>query len=216
MIWFTSDTHYNHKNICRGTSEWKENPDIITSGTHSPQRTREFDTLEDMNSTIVKNINDLVKENDTLYHLGDWSFGGINSIWDFRKQLNVQTIHYILGNHCHHIENNRVLPNVIKYGSEVTKAQDLFTSVQHYKEVSINGRIFVLSHYAHRVWNKSHHGAIHLYGHSHGTIDNNYGLSMDVGLDTWKEFRPYSITEIIDIMSRREALIIDHHNKNTN
>lgn len=27
-----------------------------------------------------------------------------------------------------------------------------------------------LSHYSHRVWRNSHHGAIHLYGHSHGNI----------------------------------------------
>jgi calcineurin-like phosphoesterase family protein len=95
MIWFTSDTHYNHKNICKGVTEWSD-ADISC---------RDFQTIEEMNDAIVNSINKYVMENDILYHLGDWSFGGINSIWEFRKQIKCKNIHLILGNHDEHIFN---------------------------------------------------------------------------------------------------------------
>ena len=75
QIWFTSDTHYAHKNICRGVSEWT-----------AADKTRDFETLNEMNLQIVKSINDHIGQDDVLYHLGDWSFGGIENIWNFRKQ----------------------------------------------------------------------------------------------------------------------------------
>jgi len=37
-MFFTSDTHINHKNICRGVTSWNGNLD----------RTRDFDSLEKM------------------------------------------------------------------------------------------------------------------------------------------------------------------------
>jgi hypothetical protein len=42
-----------------------------------------------------------------------------------------------------------------------------------------------------RVWNRSHHGSWHLYGHSHGRLPEPPTLlSMDVGVDT-HDFRPW-------------------------
>ena len=96
-IWFTSDTHYSHKNICLGVSEWSE-----------PERScRNFLNLTEMNDEIVYQINRNVKEDDILFHLGDWSFGGIDKIWEFRKKINCKNIHLVLGNHDHHIKKNK-------------------------------------------------------------------------------------------------------------
>ena len=219
-IFFTSDTHAYHKNIVKGVSDWTES-----------SRCRDFNTIEEMTFKLIENINEIVKEDDILFHLGDWSFGGIESIWKFRKQINCKNIHLILGNHDQHIENNKVLPNVISsepYNSNFidgfnedseypiyVEAQRLFKTVSHYKEIHIDGVRLILSHYAMRVWNKSHHNSIHLYGHSHGTLEDNYGLSMDVGVDT-NDLKPYSYSEILDIMKIKKSLIIDHHNENTN
>jgi len=207
--WFCSDPHYGHKNIVQGESKWD-----------SLQACRNFDNLQEMNVTLVKNINDNVKEGDILYCLGDWSFGGLENVYEFRKQLNVKTIHLILGNHDHHIENNRQLFGVC--------TQDIFTSVQHYLSKKINGQNMVLSHYSMRTWDKAHHGTWMLYGHSHGTlseykIDNSSDTSvkgvfktMDVGFDTHVEFRPYHFDELQDIMQHRIPLLVDHHTANTN
>jgi calcineurin-like phosphoesterase family protein len=205
-IWFTSDTHFSHKNIVRRLSEWKNRDGSVSAGT------RDFDTLEEHDATIVKNINDNVGENDILYHLGDWSFGGIDKIAEFRSQLNCKRIHLIYGNHDHNIKQN-------------DKLQKIFESVQHVKEKKLGGEMMFLSHYPHRVWPNGHKGVIHLYGHCHGSLPDyckiKYGnhvytikdkyKCMDVGLDTDKEFRPYHIDEILHIMNGRILCDVDHH-----
>jgi calcineurin-like phosphoesterase family protein len=211
-VWFTSDTHYGHKNICRGTTEWKE--EGRDKGSHSIQSTRDFDTLEQMNQTLVDNINKNVKEDDILYHLGDWSFGGIGNILTFREQIKCENIHLILGNHDHHIEGNK---NCMPGGpNRPLNCQILFSSVQHYKEISIDKQRIILCHYAMRVWNKSHHGSWMLYGHSHGSLPEYDDFkTMDVGVDT-NHLTPYNFEEIREIMSKKRFLAVDHHNENTN
>jgi len=206
-IWFTSDTHYHHKNIVRGVSEWKDddNPTGL-------QRKRDFDTLEEHNEALIANFNSLVKENDILYHLGDWSFGGYSQIPIFRNRLNCKNIHLIFGNHDQHIEpiNSPYRP--------------LFSSVGYYNELSlrvdkkwqqIQKVRICMSHYAMRVWNKSHHGSIMLYGHSHGSLEDNGTRSMDVGVDT-NNLYPYHLDEILDKMLNRKVEFVDHHTNLTN
>jgi calcineurin-like phosphoesterase family protein len=98
---------------------------------------------------------------------------------------------------------------------ECIDADDIFLSVQDVLELSIDKRThFFLSHYAHRVWNGSHKGVIHLYGHSHGSIPD-YGKSMDVGVDT-NNLKPYSLDEILTIMKKRDIEFPDHHDVKTN
>lgn len=216
-IYFTSDTHYGHANIAsKGSSKWKEGY-------------RHYNSLEEMNQALVKSINQAVKEDDILYHLGDWSFGGIDNIWKFRKQIVCKNIHLILGNHDHHIEGSKKVEIPIvdlnlayeRLGVMATTfdMDFMFSSVSHYKEVSVNGKIFVLSHYGHRVWHGSHKGWIHLYGHSHDSLPP-YGKSMDVGVDTairmLGEPRPFSLSEIIDFMDKQPLEFPDHHDLKTN
>ena len=74
-IWITSDTHFGHTNIVGPEiSSWK-------SGY------RDFKSLHEMNMALVDGINKYVKEDDILYHLGDWSFGGAQNILQFRKYI---------------------------------------------------------------------------------------------------------------------------------
>jgi uncharacterized protein len=61
----------------------------------------------------------------------------------------------------------------------------------------------VICHYAMRVWNRSHHGAWHRYGHSHGNLpDTPTSLSMDVGVDT-HDFRRWRFDEINLLMTEK-------------
>lgn len=217
-IYFTADTHYNHSNIAgEKCSKWKEGY-------------RNYDSVQEMNEDIVKQFNKTLKYDDTLYHLGDWSFGGIGSIFEFYKQLPCKNIHLILGNHDHHIEENRILnlpndPGSIEYHIE---AQKLFLSIDQVKQIKIGNDNFFLSHYAHRVWHGSHKGTIHLYGHSHDSLDlvDQYGKSiywgksMDCGIDSairiLGEARPFHLDEIRAIMNKRQIAFVDHHNSKTN
>lgn len=211
-IWFTSDPHYHHKNIVRGTTEW-DMQEALSNGVFTENRVRDFDTLEEHDEALIKAWNSVVKTGDTLYCLGDWSFGGMEQIEKFRLRLNCSTVHLILGNHDQHIE-----PINSPY-------RDLFSSCGYYKELELSldpkwGQInkkkfrICLFHYGMRVWNKSHHGAIHLYGHSHGTLPG-FGRSMDVGVDT-HDLYPYHLDEILELMLPIKTPVVDHHNKKTN
>lgn len=212
-IWFTSDTHAWHRNIAgKAVSKWDKGY-------------RDFKDENEMTQHIIRQFNKYVAHNDILYHLGDWSFGGINNIWNFRVALNCQCIHLILGNHDHHIEQNRVLPNhpmnSLDQLEEIpiaTTAWDIFESVGHAKLVEHGQHAFWLAHYSHRVWIGSHKSYIHLFGHSHDSLPM-FGKSMDVGIDTAKrilgEYRPFSVEEVIQIMSKREIEFPDKHNESS-
>ena len=71
----------------------------------------------------------------------------------------------------------------------------------------------VLSHYAHLVWNKSHHGSWMLHGHSHGSLTYPYDVKMiDVGVDA-QGFAPVSYEEVREIMKTKGNRVIDHHGR---
>lgn len=200
---FTSDTHYNHKNIVLGVSNWEDQSSC-----------RVFKTQEEHNEALIENINKTVKTDDILYHLGDWSFGGIDNIWEFRKQINCKNLHLILGNHDHHIFENRTL----HANPQHLKAREIFSSVNVRLEKKICGIQMVLDHFPIHVWNNHFKGAWHLFGHCHGSFPHKElkkRKMMDVGVDTHPEFRPYHFDEIKPIMDGRIVVKIDHHDKST-
>lgn len=197
-VWITSDTHYHHTNICRGITRWR-----TQDGSIPIQQTRNFQDLDEMNSTIVNNINQKVGPNDTLIHLGDFAFGGFDKIGEFLDRLVCKNIHLVLGNHDQHITKNR------------EDIRDRFLSVSQYLEVNIDDVDFVLSHYPHASWNKLGKGSIHLHGHVHLSAKDKWGKGkrLDVGMDGNGYF-PYKITEIVHMMDRREIrseMDLDHH-----
>ena len=199
-VFLTSDTHYGHKNICRGVTDWR-----LPDGSIPVSQTRDFLSVDEMNDVIVRNINEVVGENDILIHLGDWSFGGFENIRKFRDRILCKEIHLILGNHDHHIERNR------------DGVRGLFKSVNEYVELTVGGDKFVLMHYPLSSWNGLNKGVIHLHGHVHLPNEKKFGKGrkMDVGMDGSEEFRPYNlIREIVPIMKKREIVSdmeFDHH-----
>jgi len=199
-IWFTSDSHYGHTNIAGPEiSRWSRGY-------------RDFKTVHQMNMTLIDNINKYVKEDDILYHLGDWSFGGVHNIKLFRDSIVCKNIHLILGNHDQHIVDKE-----IKFHDTSFNPTDLFSSVQNVLEVSHGKNKFFLSHYPHLSWHHAYKGVIMLHGHEHGSFNNlnKNTLRMDVGVDSAKmilgEFRPFSIEEVIDLNSRKKIIPISHH-----
>jgi calcineurin-like phosphoesterase family protein len=198
-IWLCSDLHLGHGNIAsKNTSQWK-------SGY------RPFDSIEHMDHVIIDNINRYIKQNDIIIFHGDFSFGGHTKIPDYRRRIICENFHFIRGNHDQHID----------------KYKDYFSSIQDYWEGTLNGHPWVAMHYAMRIWLGSHKGFCHTYGHSHSSLETNsrgettpWGKSMDVGIDNayrlLGEYRPFSLDEVVDIFSLREAKIIDNHGSGTN
>jgi len=199
-VWIFSDPHYNHNNICRGTTNWR-----TMDGEIPEEQTRDFTTIEKMNESILNGINWNVGQDDILICLGDWSFGGFEYIEEFRNRIVCKNVHLVLGNHDNHIERNR------------GDIQKLFTSVSHYETLVINKKTFRLFHYPIQSWNGMNGGDIHLHGHVHLPHDRKLGQGkkMDVGIDGHPEFRPYNIMrEIVPIMDKRDVrsdMLNDHH-----
>ncbi len=201
-VWIFSDPHYNHKNICRGTTGWR-----MPDGSIPEAQTRDFKDLDQMNSTIVNNINECAGQDDVLICLGDWSFGGFENIAEFWNRIVCKNIYLLLGNHDHHIENDR------------EDIQKLFQKVGHYATLEIeDGYKFRLMHYPISSWDGLRKGVIHLHGHCHLPTHLRFGEGkrMDVGMDGHPEFRPYDLRrEIIPMMNKRpvgsELGAADHH-----
>ena len=64
------------------------------------------------------------------------------------------------------------------------------------KMLKHNGIQIWLSHYPHRSWKNSFHGAYHAFGHCHNTMES-YGRSMDIGVDCW-DYKPVLVEDFIE------------------
>jgi calcineurin-like phosphoesterase family protein len=67
-IWVISDTHFNHSNI-------------LTFEDSVGKAVRSFDSVEEMNETMIERWNSVVKKGDKVYHLGDVLFGHNKLDW---------------------------------------------------------------------------------------------------------------------------------------
>jgi calcineurin-like phosphoesterase family protein len=200
-VWIFSDPHYNHKNICRGVTNWR-----TSDGEIPISQTRDFATIEKMNAAIVNNINSCAMPDDILICLGDWSFGGFESIREFWNRIMCKNIHLILGNHDHHIDRNR------------DGSQGLFKSVSHYNTLEMGQFKFRLMHYPISSWDGLGKGVMHLHGHCHLPTNLRFskGQRMDVGMDGHPEFRPYNVMdEVVPLLRHRPKVSeigdYDHH-----
>jgi calcineurin-like phosphoesterase family protein len=75
-IWFTSDTHFGHKNIIKYSN-------------------RPFDSIDEHDEALITYWNETVKEGDTIYHLGDFAF----KKWGLYLPRLKGNKHLIIGNH---------------------------------------------------------------------------------------------------------------------
>lgn len=187
MIWFTSDLHLGHTNIAGpDISNWKDGY-------------RTFKSVSEMDQELLKQLNALVAPDDTLYYLGDFTFKGQDTVKSYRDRILCKNIVFIRGNH-----------------DKRSSIASVFGHCYDYVEEEFEGVKFCMSHYAMRVWNKSHRNAIHLYGHSHSMLEGEeWGRSMDVGVDNaykmYGVYCPFSLDTIMKIMNKRVPKVIDHH-----
>lgn len=77
-----SDTHFFHKNIINYAN-------------------RPFNSIEEMNETLIRNWNKVIKKEYDIFVLGDVSLGGKNQTAEIISQLNGNKF-LIMGNHDNH------------------------------------------------------------------------------------------------------------------
>ena len=154
--WVISDTHFGHYNIIKYCD-------------------RPFSNVYDMDDTMLANINEIVKEDDVLYHLGDFAFGreiGAKAIKEYRSRIDCKNVVLVLGNH------DRLI-------AASTELRNLFTMVVPYFAGYIDGYPYTLNHRPQgdprrdnstNVFSRTT-GCINLFGHvhsnSHQTDPNN-------------------------------------------
>ena len=174
--WFTSDLHLGHLTIIKYCN-------------------RPFRNARDMDEALIKNWNAVVKEEDTVYHLGDLA---MNNDYDYTVSLVAR-----LNGEIHHIEGNHD-----RLARMIYERTPYLKSWNQYLEIEVEGQRFVLFHYALRTWHHDLRGVIHLYGHSHAGLPP-FGKSVDCGVDNAHNispaasYRPLSFEEIRSYMDKR-------------
>lgn len=152
---------------------------------------RPFRDLVEMEEELIRRWNQKVRQEDTVYILGDIGYKvTIGHMNHFLSQLNGRKI-LIQGNHDYGLLHQQE-PLVG------------FSEIHHLYQLRDQGYLVVLCHYPMLVWNQSHRGSIHLYGHVHecimaqqrhpflGCIPNAY----NVGCMNWN-YEPVCLQEIL-------------------
>lgn len=170
---FTADPHFGHANIIKYCN-------------------RPFSSLEEMDKTIIDNINAKVGKSDRLFCIGDFAFKSQAS--DYLKQINCKNIWLIKGNHDYKPSQKDGFAEVRDYHEE---KYDIGQT--HKKRV-------VMFHYPILEWNQWHRGSYHIYGHVHGQRSgprgtHPYEYRIDVGVDC-HNFSPISFSELVELMNR--------------
>lgn len=174
MIWFTSDWHFNHDR----EFIWKP---------------RGFNSVEEMNETIVSRHNEVVKPDDMVYVLGDLMLGP-----DTEKGL--ELISRLNGRICFVRGNHDTDKRVQEYlRSFIVCMGDAYSMKQ-------NGYHFYLSHYPTLTANLEKESlkqcTLNLFGHTHQTTNfyNDMPFMYHVGVDSHNCY-PVSIEQVIQDMN---------------
>ena len=163
--WFISDTHLGHFNIIKYCN-------------------RPFSSLEEMDKTIIKNWNERVNPEDTVFHCGDFCFmksgeakeAPHNAYNYYKSQLNGNLI-LIMGNHEKNNNSKSIIQNLtIEHGGS---------------------RIFL----THNPKFSRPDITLNFCGHVHGKYDkfhkigNGQSTVIDLSVENW-DYSPVSINQI--------------------
>lgn len=182
-VFFTADLHLGHASLITG----------------AVGRVRPFASIKEHDEAIIARWNATVlSPSDDVYILGDFALGlDAEALERAFRRLRGRK-HLVIGNH----DPKRTIR--LPWSSMPADLRRI--------AVDAGGRRYdlTLCHYPMRAWNRVHHGALHLYGHTHGSLPGTR-RSADVGVDVW-DFRPVGMDEILGRMAETatwpEELII--------
>lgn len=195
-LFFTSDTHWGHFNICKYC--------------HRP-----FESRSDMDKTLIENWNSVVPKDAIVVHCGDFMLPhktGFKEYWKYIEQLNFNELYLCRGNH-----------DRINIGSYDQFHPDVYPSIAHKRfegipkvyvndivKINVEGISILASHYPMLAYPTDYQ----IFGHIHTLADGTcYGIDgdvnhrlrktqYDVGVDQ-NGYKPVSYWDWVDIMRNK-------------
>lgn len=151
---------------------------------------RPFKSIGEHDAALIARWNAVVGPEDEVYHLGDFTLakddGTVSALLDALHGRK----HLIIGNN----------------DSPAVSANKGWTSVAHYAEITLDGRLLILCHYPFRTWHNGGKGAIDIHGHSHGKLKE-LPRQYDVGVDVF-DYRPVTLGEILASRRRGKKAVV--------
>lgn len=190
MIYFTSDLHFGHANV------------IVYAG-------RPFKDVQHMNELLILNWNSVVKPEDTVYCLGDFSLA-YNYVPEVTPRLN-GTKYLVPGNHdfCHSYHKKSRKPEKrVEFVQKYTDAGWIVLPEQTTLEIPDIGTVNIChhpyyllqpeEHDKYKDWRPKDDGRWLICGHVHEKWKT-AGKMINVGVDVWDQ-KPVSIDDISKII----------------
>lgn len=164
MIYLTSDTHFNHRNIC--------GPDGFVS------TRRHFTSVDEMNETIIANWNARVTQHDTVIHAGDL---GINikpkDLFVLLKRLN-GNITIVPGNH----DSVSKLIKYLRNNNYSYNSKPKFNFVEVGFRIKYSQRVYYVTHYPMGLGDQRPQ-LRNFCGHIHDTVAHGSNV-LNIGVDS--------------------------------
>lgn len=170
MNYYISDMHIGHKNALKFDG-------------------RPFQSVEEMNETLIVNWNRKVTDEDDVWVLGDFCYRSEKDPALYLKQLKGKK-HLIIGNHDKVTVNSS---SALSYFESVER-------LQHIKDREYN---VIVCHFPLADWNAKHRGSYHIYGHIHNNKDEVYEFmkrqerALNAGCMI-NNYEPVTIEELIE------------------
>ena len=183
-LFFTSDTHWHHRNIIELCN-------------------RPWGDMQIHDGALIQSWNKVVPKDGIVFHAGDFAMTGqIDWIRELISKLN-GTIYHVRGNHDYQNRWDRQVIVDIFEGRSV----DIATIVIEDSTVPQGHTRFFISHYPHLFWER---GAYHLHGHVHSgpystakDIVPFHKMRYDIGVDN-NDYYPISYDELMTIFKEYE------------
>lgn len=200
MNYFSSDSHFWHNNVIKYCN-------------------RPFSSIEEMNETLVNNWNSVVKPDDIVTYLGDFSLA-FRAVETFSHRLNGFKW-LVPGNHdfCHsYHKKSRSQENKDKW---IQKYADHGWAVMpEINQGLIGDHYFKLCHHPYATeyelekgdkyakWRPEDKGAVLLCGHVHEKWKTKRSpkgtLMINVGVDQW-DYKPVSMDQILQLIEEENG-----------
>ncbi len=174
-VWVTADTHFGHEEAIGLFAR------PVAAG-----------DVEAMDALLIDRINARVGRGDLLLHLGD--FTGPRSwkgeageasqryVAELRARISCKRIELVRGNH------DPARKRIREHFSDVHE-------MLSFRGWAGGEERIVCCHYPLRTWQGNFNGSVHLYGHTHGSLEA-IGRSCDVGVDCW-QYGPVLLDEVV-------------------